>query len=331
MIKFILVRLLSSIPVLIGISLVSFAIIQLSPGDFASTFKSNLLNNGIPEVEAERQAQAVRQQYGLDQPILVQYGRWIGNMVTKGQFGYSFAYKKDVGELIAERLPRTLALAMSAHLISTFVGVFIGIYAATHQYSVGDTAATIMAFLGTSIPRFFLALLILYWLAFTVGAQHFTNFNSPQYAFAPWSWAKFSDTISHVWPVIVIAGFGGVAQNMRVMRGNLLDTLNMQFVTTARSKGLSESSVIYRHATPNALHPIIMYQGTVLPYMLAGELEAAIVLGLPTLAPMFYGALLTKDIYLSSGLLLVYGLLLVLGNLVADICLSLLDPRIRLN
>jgi peptide/nickel transport system permease protein len=129
----------------------------------------------------------------------------------------------------------------------------------------------------------------------------------------------------------VIAGFGGVAQNMRVMRGNLLDTLNMQFVTTARSKGLSERSVIFHHATPNALHPIIMYQGTVLPYMLAGELEAAIVLGLPTLAPMFYGALLTKDLYLSSGLLLVYGLLLVLGNLVADICLSLLDPRIRLN
>ncbi len=174
-------------------------------------------------------------------------------------------------------------------------------------------------------------MLILYWLAFTVGAQHFTNFNSPQYAFAPWSWDKFMDTLSHVWPVIVIAGFGGVAQNMRVMRGNLLDTLNMQYVTTARSKGLPESSVIYRHATPNALHPIVMYQGTVLPYMLAGELEAAIVLGLPTLAPMFYGSLLNQDIYVSGGFLLIYGVLLVLGNLIADICLSLLDPRIRLN
>ena len=131
--------------------------------------------------------------------------------------------------------------------------------------------------------------------------------------------------------MIVIAGFGGVAQNMRVMRGNLLDTLNMQFVTTARSKGLSERNVIYRHATPNALHPIVMYQGTVLPYMLAGELEAAIVLGLPTLAPMFYGSLLNQDIYLTGGFLLIYGVLLVLGNLIADIVLSLLDPRIRLN
>jgi len=331
MLKFIVVRLLSAIPVLIGISLVSFIIIQLPPGDFASSFKTNLLNNGIPEVEAERQAQAVRQQYGLDQPVMVQYARWIGNIVTKGQFGYSFAYKRDVGELIAERLPRTLALALASHLISTLVGIFIGIYAATHQYSLSDTASTVLAFLGTSIPRFFLALLILYWLAFSVGAQHFTNFNSPQYAFAPWSWGKFVDTLSHVWPVIAIAGFGGVAQNMRVMRGNLLDTLNMQYVTTARSKGLSESAVIYKHATPNALHPIIMYQGTVLPYMLAGELEAAIVLGLPTLAPMFYGSLLNQDIYVSGGFLLIYGFLLVVGNLLADIFLSLLDPRIRLN
>ncbi len=331
MLKFILIRLLSAIPVLIGISLVSFIIIQLPPGDFASSFKANLITNGISAQEAERPAESVRKEYGLDQPILVQYGRWISGIVTKGEFGYSFAYRKDVGELIAERLPRTLVLAISAHLISTILGILIGIYAATHQYSLGDTASTVLAFLGTSIPRFFLALLILYWLAFSVGAQHFTNFNSPQYAFAPWSWAKFVDTLSHVWPVIVIAGFGGVAQNMRVMRGNLLDTLNMQYVTTARSKGLSESSVIYKHATPNALHPIVMYQGTVLPYMLAGELEAAIVLGLPTLAPMFYGALQTQDIYVSGGFLMIYGVLLVIGNLLADIFLSILDPRVKLN
>src|SRR5918997_6848805 len=254
MLRFILVRLLSAIPVLLGISLVSFVIIQLPPGDFASSLKTNLINNGANEQEAERQAQAVRVQYGLDQPVLVQYARWMGNIITKGEFGYSFAYKRDVGELIAERLPRTLALALAAHLISSLVGIFIGIYAATHQYSLGDTGSTILAFLGTSIPRFFLALLILYWLAFKVGAQHFTNFNSPQYALASWSWAKFMDTLAHVWPVIVIAGFGGVAQNMRVMRGNLLDTLNMQYVTTARSKGLPERSVVYRHAAPNALH-----------------------------------------------------------------------------
>jgi peptide/nickel transport system permease protein len=329
MIRFILIRLLSVIPVLIGVSLVSFAIIQLPPGDFASSFKVNLLNNGVPEVEAERQVTAFRAQYGLDQPFYIQYARWVGNIVTRGEFGYSFAYKKDVGELIAERLPRTLVLALASHLISTLLGIGIGIYAATHQYKLGDIGATVLAFLGTSIPRFFVALLILYFLAFTVGAQHFTNFNSPQYAFAPWSWAKFVDTLSHAWPVIVVAGFGGVALNMRVMRGNLLDVLNMQYVTTARSKGLAERSVIYKHATPNALHPIIMYQGTVLPYMLAGELEAAIVLGLPTLAPMYYGSLQNQDIYVSGGFLLIYSILLVLGNLIADVILTVVDPRIR--
>jgi peptide/nickel transport system permease protein len=329
MIKFIVIRILSVIPVLIGVSLVSFAIIQLPPGDFASSFKVNLLNNGVSEAEAERQTQALRVQYGLDQPIIIQYAHWIGGILTKGEFGYSFAYKKDVSELIAERLPRTLALALAAHLISTLVGIAMGIYAATHQYKPGDIGATIVAFLGTSVPRFFVALLILYFLAFSVGAQHFTNFNSPQYAFAPWSWGKFVDTLSHAWPVIVVAGFGGVALNMRVMRGNLLDVLNMQYVTTARSKGLAERSVIYKHATPNALHPFIMYQGTVLPYMLAGELEAAIVLGLPTLAPMYYGSLQNQDIYVSGGFLLIYSILLVLGNLIADIALTILDPRIR--
>ena len=329
MIKYIIIRLLSVIPVLIGVSLVAFTIIQLPPGDFASSFKVNLLNNGVSEHEAERQAQAMRVQYGLDQPVPIQWYNWVKGIVTKGQFGYSFAYQKDVGALIAERLPRTLALALAAHLISTVLGIVIGIYAATHQYKPGDIGATVLAFLGTSLPRFFVALLILYFLAFTVGAQHFTNFNSPQYAFAPWSWAKFRDTLSHVWPVIVVAGFGGVALNMRVMRGNLLDVLNMQYVTTARSKGLAERDVIYRHATPNALHPFIMYQGTVLPYMLAGELEAAIVLGLPTLAPMYYGALLNQDIYVVGGFLLMYSILLVIGNLIADVALMILDPRIR--
>jgi len=331
MIQFLTRRFLSAIPVLIGITLVSFAVIQLPPGDFASQFKTNLINNGVSEQEAERQVASIRAQYGLDQPFHIQYFRWVSGIVTRGEFGYSFAYKKDVGELIGERLPRTLALAIASHAISTLLGIAIGIYAATHQYSLGDIAATILAFLGTSVPRFFMALIILYWLAFTVGAQHFTNFNSPQYAFAPWSWEKLVDTLSHVWPVIAVAGFGGVAQNMRVMRGNLLDVLAAQYVTTARSKGLREVGVTYKHAVPNALHPIVMYQGTVLPYMLAGELEAAIVLGLPTLAPMFYGSLLNQDIYVSGGFLLIYGVLLVIGNLIADLALMAIDPRIRAN
>lgn len=332
MINFILRRLLISIPLLIGISMVSFAVIQLPPGDFATSYQTFLQNQAnLSPREAEAAANEYRKLYGLDRPIHEQYFRWIRDIVTKGKFGYSFAYKQDVGQLIAERLPRTLFLAFAAHMISTIFGLVIGIYSATHKYSLGDNLATVFAFIGTAAPRFFLAIAVLYILVFTFNYTEVNRFTSPIYAFAPMSWAKFVDILKHTWPVIAIAGFGGIARNMRVMRGNLLDVLNAQYVTTARSKGLRETLVTYKHAVPNALHPIIMYQGTVLPYMLQGELEAAIVLNMPSLAPMFYSSLTNQDIYVSGGFLLIYSALLVVGNLIADILLALVDPRIRLS
>jgi len=332
MINYILRRLLISIPLLIGISIVSFVIIQLPPGDFASAYQSYLMNQAnLPAEEAEKAANEYRKTYGLDRPVYEQYYRWVKGIVTEGKFGYSFAYKQDVGELIAERLPRTLFLAAAAHLISTLFGVVIGIYSATHKYSLGDNLATVFAFIGTAAPRFFLAIILVYLLVIRWKVPYVNRFTSPIYSFAPMSWAKFVDILLHTWPVIAIAGFGGIARNMRVMRGNLLDVLNAQYVTTARSKGLRETKVINKHAVPNALHPIIMYQGTVLPYMLQGELEAAIVLNMPSLAPMFYNSLVSQDIYVSGGFLLVYSVLLIAGNLIADIVLALVDPRIKLN
>jgi peptide/nickel transport system permease protein len=281
--------------------------------------------------DAEIAANEYRAMYGLDRPLYEQYFYWIKGIVTEGKFGYSFAYKQDVGTLIAERLPRTLFLALAAHLISTILGIAIGIYSATHKYSLGDYLSTVFAFIGTAAPRFFLAILIVYILVIELKSSEVNRFVSPQFAFAPMSLEKFWDILKHTWPVIAIAGFGGIARNMRVMRGNLLDVLNMQYVTTARSKGLREDVVINKHATPNALHPIIMYQGTVLPYMLQGEMEAAIVLNMPSLAPMFYSSLVNQDIYVSGGFLLIYSVLLIIGNLLADILLSLVDPRIRLS
>ncbi len=332
MISYILRRLLLSIPLLLGISIVSFAIIQLPPGDFATTYQNFLINQAnMSPVEAEKAANEYRKIYGLDRPVHEQYLNWIKGIVTEGKFGYSFAYKQDVGQLIAERLPRTLFLALSAHLISTIFGIVIGIYSATHKYSIGDYAATVFAFIGTAAPRFFLAIIAVYFLVIELKSPYVNRFVSPEYSFAPLSWAKFVDILKYSWPVIAIAGFGGIARNMRVMRGNLLDVLNMQYVTTARSKGLREDVVINKHAVPNALHPIIMYQGTVLPYMLQGELEAAIVLNMPSLAPMFYSSLVNQDIYVSGGFLLIYSVLLVIGNLIADVVLALVDPRIRLS
>lgn len=330
MINYIVRRLLISVVLLVAIALVSFVVIQLPPGDFVTSYENFLKTNaGMTETEAQKAGAIMRARYGLDQPLPIQFFTWIKGIITKGEFGYSFAYRTDVGQLIADRLPKTLFLALMAHAISTLVGLILGIFVAPRQYSLTDNVSAIVAFILTSIPRFFLALVIIYILVFTFKQHHITSFFSPQYVVAPWSWGKVLDLIQHVWPVILIAGLGGVARNMRVMRGNLLDVLNAQYVTTARSKGLTEAKVMYKHAVPNALHPIVAYQGTVLPYMMQGELEAAIVLNMPTLGPLFYDSLVTQDIYISGSLLLIYASLIVLGNLLADIFLAILDPRIR--
>ena len=330
MLSYIIRRLISAALVLFIIAGLSFVIIQLPPGDFGDVYKRQLMNfGGLTEDEAERAANLFKDRYGLNDPMPVQFVNWVGGIVTRGDFGFSFAYDRPVGELITDRLPRTFFLALSAHAISSLVGIFIGIYIANRQYSFVDNAAAAFAFIATSVPRFSLALIIIYWLAFTMGQESVTSLYSPEYVLAPWSLEKFLDLLKHVWPVIFIAGFGGVARNMRVMRGNLLDVLNAQYVTTARSKGLKENAVINKHAVPNALHPILAYQGAVLPFMFQGELEASIVLGIPTLGPLFLQSLTNQDIYVTGTMLILYGVLLVFGNLLADLSLGILDPRIR--
>lgn len=330
MISYLIRRLLSAVTVLLVVSAISFVVIQLPPGDFTDIYKAQLITQGgLTETEAEAAAEEMRARYGLDVPVPVQYVNWIIGIVTRGEFGYSFRYKEDVGSLIAERLPRTIGLAVAAHATSTIVGLLVGIFVGQRQYSVSDNVAAVVAFILTSLPRFFLALVIIYILVFTFDQQSVTSFYSPEYVVAPWSMGKFLDLLKHVWPVIAIAGLGGVARNLRVMRGNLLDVLNAQYVITARSKGITERRVVNRHAVPNALHPIVAYQGTAIPYMVQGELEAAIVLSLPTVAPMFYGSLRNQDIYITGSILLLYGALLVAGNLLSDIFLAVLDPRIR--
>jgi len=323
-------RLIIAVFLVLGVGLVSFVVIQLPPGDFASSYKQYLINqSGMSVEDAEAAAQIVRERYDLDKPIMVQFGLWIKGMVTEGKFGYSFSYRKDVGELIAERLPKTLFLALLCHVLSTVVGVGLGIFVAPRKYGFWDNFTAVVAFIFTSVPRFAIAIIILYVLVMKFNQPSIFSFFSPQFAMAPWSWAKIVDMFRHIWPVLVIAGLGGVARNLRVMRGNLLDVLSAQYVTTARSKGLKEAKVMVKHAVPNALHPIVAYQGTVLPYMMQGELEAAIVLNLPTMGPLFYDSLVQQDIYIAGCFLLIYGVLIVLGNLLSDIFLAILDPRIR--
>ncbi len=330
MLRFLTIRIGSAIPVLLILSVVTFAIIQAPPGDYADYIRSQLMNQGGASFEqAEAQAQAYRIEHGLDKPIVVQYFNWIGGIITRGDFGYSFYYNKPVADVVGERLPRTIALALVCHILSSLLGIGFGIWAATRQYSWIDNLLSTVAFLGMTIPRFLMALILVYLMVFHFDVSEIGSFFSPQYGGAPWSWGKFVDLVSHVWPVVAIAVFGGLAYNMRVMRGNLLDTLNAQYVETARAKGLSEGAVIMRHAVPNAVHPLIMYQGVVLPYMLSGEIETAIIFALPTVGPAIVGSMAVGDVYVTATFMMVLAATLIVGNIIADILLAMLDPRVR--
>ncbi|MDQ1195305.1 MULTISPECIES: ABC transporter permease [Agrobacterium] len=331
MLRFLVTRLLSAIPLLLILSIVTFAIIQAPPGNYADYIRSQLMNLGGASFEqADAQAKAYAVAHGLDKPLVIQYFNWIWNMVAKGDFGYSMFYNRPVGEIVAERLPRTLILALVCHIFASILGITFGILAATRQYSWVDTILSGIAFLGMTIPRFLMALIMVYLLVFHFNISEIGNFFSPRYGGAPWSWDKFVDLVKHVWPVVAIATFGGLAYNMRVMRGNLLDTLNAQYIETARAKGLRESAVVMRHAVPNALHPLIMYQGVVLPYMLTGEIEVAIIFALPTVGPAIVGSMHVGDVYVTATFMLVLAATLIIGNIIADMLLAALDPRVRL-
>lgn len=331
MIGFLARRLAAMLVLLLFVSMVVFAIIQVPSADLAAVAEAEATTLGrlTPE-QAKEVADRVREEFVLNLPVYQRYLVWIGGVV-QGDFGDSYNYSKPVSELLAERLPRTLIIALVAHLLATIIGVSLGIYAATNQNKIGDQAATVLAFLGMTIPRFFLAIVIIYLLVFVWGNNAVGGFNSAQFVFEQWSFAKVMDALKHIWPVLAIAIFGGLAYNLRVMRGNLIDILGLQYIETARAKGLSERAVIFKHALPNALHPLIAYQGVALPYMLAGEIEVAIVLAIPTIGPLMVDSMLNQDVYVTATILLMLSAILLIGNLLSDITLALVDPRIRLS
>ncbi|KFC61769.1 Dipeptide transport system permease protein DppB [Devosia sp. LC5] len=331
MIRFLISRILSAIPILLVLSLVTFAIIQAPPGDYGDYIQSMAINQGGASFEAAKaQADAYRAANGLFDPLPVQYFNWLWGIITRFDFGHSLYFNKPVGAVVAERLPATILLALTCHILASAIGITMGIVAATRQYSWVDTLFGFVSFLGMTIPRFLLAIVIMYFLVFRMGVQDVGNFFSPRYGGAPWSWDKFVDLVKHVWPVIAIATFGGLAYNMRVMRANLLDVLNAQYVETARAKGLSHGAVIMKHAVPNALHPLVAYQGVVLPYMLTGEIEVAIVFGLATVGPAITGSMAVGDVWVTATFMLVLATTLIIGNIISDMMLAVLDPRIRL-
>jgi peptide/nickel transport system permease protein len=337
MLRFLVFRIMQSVPTLLVMSIITFIIIQAPPGDYGDFIRTNMIVQGNASTEAaDAAAEAYREANGLNDPMVVQYVRWIWGIVSEGDFGHSFVYNKPVYDVVMQRLPATVAIALTCHFLASLFGISFGILAAVRQYTWVDTLLSFVSFLGMTIPRFLLALIILYILAYKLNVQEIGSFFSSRYGGQPWwpgtldfNWAKLWNLIQHVWPVIAVATIGGLAYNMRVMRANLLDTLNAQYVETARAKGLGEGAVIMRHAVPNALHPLVAYQGVVLPYMLTGEIEVAIVFGLATIGPAIVGSMNIGDVYVTATLLLVLGATLIVGNIIADLLLVALDPRIR--
>lgn len=329
--RFLARRLLAAIPTVVLLSLVTFLIIKAPPGDYADHLRTMLVNQGGASVaEADAQARLFRAQNGLNDPVLLQYWHWVSGIVTRGDFGFSYAANRPVADIVGERLLPTLLLALTSHVLATALGILLGVLAATRAGTWVDTALNLIAFVGMTTPRFLLALLVLYVLVFHFDVAQVGSFQSARYSGAPWSFARLGDLIAHVWPVILIAAWGGLAYSLRVMRGNLMDVLNAPYVETARAKGVSPARVLFGHAVPNALHPLIAYQGVALPYMVTGEIEVAIVFGLATVGPAIVGAMAVGDVFVAATFMLVLAITLILGNILADLALALLDPRVRL-
>lgn len=325
MLAYIVRRFIYMITTLVLISVIGFFIINLPPGSFLDVYQAQRQNMGTFTAEAE--LEAIKRRYGLDQPIYIQYWKWVTGFV-QGDFGRSFQYNREVKDLIWERLSYTVLIATLTLMFTWVVAIPIGIYAATHQYKIGDNAATFVGMAGLSIPDFMLALVLMVVaqrvFGFSVGGLY-----SREYIDAPWSFGKFIDLLKHLWIPVFIVGISGTAGLMRIMRGNLLDVLNMQYVQAARARGLRESTVVIKHAVRNAIHPLIMLLGLSLPSIISGSLIVSIVMGLPTVGPLYFNALRQQDMFLAGTVLMFLAGMLVLGNFLADLLLAVADPRIR--
>lgn len=327
MARYVLKRLLFMIPTLVVVSVAVFVLIQLPPGNYVDSMVVQLMSQGQDvtyDVIASLEAQ-----YGLNQPIYVQYAKWVSGF-WRGDFGPSFLYfGQSTWKVVRAYLGYTVVLAVVTELFVLVVGIPIGIYSATHQYSLGDHLFTFFGFIGLSIPGFLMALVLMF-VAYTVfGVSSVGGLFSDQYLDAPWSFAKLLDLLGHLWLPVVVLGLSGTAGTIRRMRGNLLDILNMQYVDTARAKGLPERTVIYKHAVRNALAPIVMSLGMWFPALLSGSAIVSTVLSLPTLGPVMINALKMQDMYLAGTVLFFQCALLLVGNLFADVALVWLDPRVE--
>jgi len=325
MIHFVLRRILLMIPTLFFISLLSFVLIQLPPGDFLTSYMARLMESG--DMKSEESLDVLREHYGLDRPFHVQYLKWIGNFL-QGDMGYSFSWNQPVSRLIGERLALTIAIALVTLMFTYVVAIPIGVYSATHQYSAGDYLFTLVGFIGLATPGFLLALIFMFISTKYFGISAGGLF-SQEFVEAGWSLAKVIDLLKHIWIPVVIVGAAGTAGAIRVMRANLLDELKKQYVITARAKGVSEGRILVKYPIRIAINPLISTAGWLLPQYISASTITAVVLNLPTTGPMLLASLLNQDMYLAGGIVMIFAFLTVVGTFLSDILLAVADPRIR--
>ena len=319
-------RLLHMIPTLFVISIITFVVIQMPPGDFFDSLQAELAES---DSLADKEAfESLRSQYHLDRPLHVQYLHWVGGWL-KGDFGYSFEWRRPVNELIWDRIGFTFIVGLSSMVFIWVVAIPIGVYSACHPRTIGDYVFTFIGFIGLCVPNFILALAALYVSVFWFGGSAGGLF-SAQYQYAPWSLPKLWDFLKHLWVPAIVIGAGGTAATMRVMRNRMLDVLKEQHITTARSKGVPERLVVYKYALRVAINPMITALGMQLPRLISGSVLISTILALPTAGPMFLRALQTQDMYLAGTFLMFMAIMLLAGNLLSDILLAIVDPRIRL-
>ena len=326
MVRYIIKRLLLMVPTLVAISIVSFTIINLPPGDFVDRIVAQRLTAG--EVVTAQEAADLRAFYGLDRSVGEQYVVWVSNIFLRGDFGRSFRWDLPVRDLVWERMALTLLLSVSSLLFIWVVAIPIGIFSAVRRYSLGDYSATFLGFVGVSIPNFLLALVLMF-ISFRYFGQSVGGLFSPQYINAPWSLAKILDLLGHLWIPMIVLGTAGTASLVRTLRANLLDELSRPYVTTARTKGLPESWLIVKYPLRHALNPFVSDLNGIFVDLVSGSTIVAVVLSLQTTGPLLLDALRSEDMFLAGSFIMLMSVLAVVGTLFSDILLAWLDPRIR--
>ncbi|MBV7338190.1 ABC transporter permease [Chloroflexi bacterium TSY] len=326
MFQFLMRRLIILIPMLFFMSIVSFAIIQAPPGDYLETYIAQLSVSGVSLDLAE--VEALRRQYGLDQPIYMQYFKWLWQ-ILQGDLGVSLEWQRPVSELIGERLLMTIILGLVTVVFTWTLAIPIGVISAVKQYSGIDYFFTFLSYFGVGTPNFLIALVAM-WLAFSLFGLKLTGLFSQEYQDAPWSFGKVLDMLNHMWIPMLILGTDGTARLTRIVRANLLDELNKPYVETARSKGVPEWKLIIKYPTRLSLNPFISTAGWSLPQLFSGSLILATVMNLPTVGPLLLRSLFAQDMFLSGSVILILSALTLVGTLISDVILAIADPRIRM-